>query len=147
MLSKAKTMSAFHLWENCRIRLYSRIGFRGEGTSFINDDKSIRLNQNLIHRIISSKTTQKPASTAWYPVLSRSKQDWYTWTHNTWQSRLIWVRLLKSTWSMCHVGFETWTCSIGIIKQDKADPNQSKLGKRVLHELNIKQNSEQHEVT
>jgi hypothetical protein len=48
---------------------------------------------------------------------------------------------------MCHVGFETCTCNIGIIKRDKADPNQSKLGKRVLHELNIKQNLKQHEVT
>jgi hypothetical protein len=32
-------------------------------------------------------------------------------------------------------------------KQDKAESNQSKLGKRVLHELNIKQNSKQHMVT
>ena len=43
--------------------------------NFVNDDKSIRSKRNLIHRMISSKTTQKPASTAWYPVLSRSTQD------------------------------------------------------------------------
>jgi hypothetical protein len=123
-------MSALHLWENCRIWLYSRIGFREEGTNVINDDRPIRLNRNLIHRMISSKTTQKPASTAWYPVLSRSKQDWYTWTHNTWQSRLIWVRLLESMRSTHHIGFETGTCNVRIIKQDKADSNQSKLGKK-----------------
>jgi hypothetical protein len=32
-------------------------------------------------------------------------------------------------------------------KQDRAESNQSKLGKRVLHELNMKQNPKQHEVT
>jgi hypothetical protein len=46
------------------MRLYSRIGFRGEGTNIAKDDKSIRLKRNLIHWMISSETTQKPASTA-----------------------------------------------------------------------------------
>jgi hypothetical protein len=31
-----------------------------------------------------------------------------------------------------------WTCDVKITKQDKADPNQSKLGKRVLHEFKHK---------
>jgi hypothetical protein len=39
------------------------IGIRGEGTNIAKDDKPIRLNRNLIHQMISSKTTQKPAST------------------------------------------------------------------------------------
>jgi hypothetical protein len=32
-------------------------------------------------------------------------------------------------------------------KQDRTESNQSKLGKRVLHELNMKQNPKQHMVT
>jgi hypothetical protein len=47
-----------------RMRLNSRIGVHEEGTNITKADKSIRLNQNLIHRMTSSKTTQKPASTA-----------------------------------------------------------------------------------
>jgi hypothetical protein len=46
------------------MRLYNRIGVHEEGTNIAKDDKSIRLNRNLIHRMISFKTTQKPASTA-----------------------------------------------------------------------------------
>jgi hypothetical protein len=57
-------MNMFYSWKDSRIQLYSRIGFRGEGTNIAKDDKSIRLNRNLIHQMISSKTTQKPASTA-----------------------------------------------------------------------------------
>jgi hypothetical protein len=53
----------FYSWKHNRIQLYSRIGFRGEGTNIVKDDKPIRLNRNLIHRMISSKTIQKPAST------------------------------------------------------------------------------------
>jgi hypothetical protein len=54
-----------------RIRLNSRFGVHEEGT---NITKRINLSDwfgNLIHRMISSKATQKPASTAWYPTLSR----------------------------------------------------------------------------
>jgi hypothetical protein len=54
----------FHSWQDCRIQLYSRFGFRGEGTNIVKDDKSIRLNRILVHRMTSSKTIQKPASTA-----------------------------------------------------------------------------------
>jgi hypothetical protein len=57
-------MSTLYSWKHNRIQLYSRIGFRGEGTNIIKDDKPIKLNQNLIHQMISSKTTQKPTSTA-----------------------------------------------------------------------------------
>jgi hypothetical protein len=57
-------MSTFYSWERYQIQLYSRIGVRGEGTGIVKDDKPIKLNRNLIHRMISSKTTQKPASTA-----------------------------------------------------------------------------------
>jgi hypothetical protein len=32
-------------------------------------------------------------------------------------------------------------------KQDRTESNQSKLGKRVLHELNMKKNPKQHVVT
>jgi hypothetical protein len=39
---------------------------------------------------------------------------------------------------MCRIEPNMLTCSIRIIKQDKADSNQSKLGKRVLHELKHK---------
>jgi hypothetical protein len=46
------------------MQLYSRIGVRGEGTNIAEDDEPIRLNRNLIHRMISSNKTQKPASTA-----------------------------------------------------------------------------------
>jgi hypothetical protein len=74
-LFKTKLISMFYSWKHNRIQLYSRIGIRGEGTNIAKDDKPIRLNRNLIHRMISSKTTQKPASTAWYPVLSRFTQD------------------------------------------------------------------------
>jgi hypothetical protein len=35
-----------------------------KGTNITKEDKSIRLNRNLIHRMIISKTTQKPTSTA-----------------------------------------------------------------------------------
>jgi hypothetical protein len=49
----------FYSWKHNRIQLYSRIGIRGEGTNIAKDDKPIRLNQNLIHRMISSETTQK----------------------------------------------------------------------------------------
>jgi hypothetical protein len=52
-------MSMFYPWKHNRIQLYSRIGVRGEGTNITKDDKPIRLNQNLIHRMIISKTTQK----------------------------------------------------------------------------------------
>jgi hypothetical protein len=52
-------MSMFYSWKHYRMRLYSRIGFRGEGTNIAKDDKPIRLDRNLIHRMISSKTTQK----------------------------------------------------------------------------------------
>jgi hypothetical protein len=48
----------FYSWKHNWIQLYSRIGFRGEGTNIAKDDKSIRLNRNLIHRMISSKTTK-----------------------------------------------------------------------------------------
>jgi hypothetical protein len=54
----------FYSWKHNRIQMYSRIGFRGEGTNIAKDDKPIRLNRILIHRMISSKTIQKPASTA-----------------------------------------------------------------------------------
>jgi hypothetical protein len=132
----------FHSWYNYRIQLYSRIGFRGEGTSIAKDDKSIRLKQNLIHRMTSSETTQKPASTAWYPVLSRFMQDQQAWTLNTWQSRLIQVRLLKSTWSMHHIGLKIWTRNIRIVRQDKVESNQSKLGNKsvtwIKHEAKFK---------
>jgi hypothetical protein len=57
-------MNPFYSWKHNRIQLYSRIGFRGEGTNIAKDDKPIRLNRNLIHQMISSKTIQKPASTA-----------------------------------------------------------------------------------
>jgi hypothetical protein len=40
---------------------------------------------------------------------------------------------------MHHIGLKTWTYNARIAKQDKAESNQYKLGKRVLHELNIKQ--------
>jgi hypothetical protein len=40
------------------MQLYSRIGIRGEGTNIAKDDKPIRLNRNLIHRMISSEATQ-----------------------------------------------------------------------------------------
>jgi hypothetical protein len=48
---------------------------------------------------------------------------------------------------MHHIKLKIWACIIWIIKQDKAESNQSKLGKRMLHELNMKQNSKQHVVT
>jgi hypothetical protein len=38
---------------------------------------------------------------------------------------------------MHHIELKIWTCIIWIVKQDKAESNQSKLGKRVLHELNM----------
>jgi hypothetical protein len=39
---------------------------------------------------------------------------------------------------MCRIEIKILTCNIRIIKQDKADSNQSKLGKRVLHEFKRK---------
>jgi hypothetical protein len=39
---------------------------------------------------------------------------------------------------MHHIELKTRTYIIWIAKQDKAESNQSKLGKRVLHELNMK---------
>jgi hypothetical protein len=125
-------------WKHNRIQLYSGIGFRGEGTNIAKDDKPIRLNQNLIHRMISSKTTQKLASTAWYSVISRFTQDQQVWTLNTWQIRLIRVRLFGNTWSMCRIELKIWTCNIRITNKDKVDSNQSKLGKGVLHEFKHK---------
>jgi hypothetical protein len=63
-LFKTQLIGTFYTWKHNRIRLYSRIGIRGEGTNIAKDDKPIRLNRNLLHRMTSSKTTQKPASTA-----------------------------------------------------------------------------------
>jgi hypothetical protein len=51
-------MSTFYSWKHNRIQLYSRIGFRGEGTNIAKDDEPIRLNRNLIHRMISSKQSK-----------------------------------------------------------------------------------------
>jgi hypothetical protein len=133
-----KLISTFYSRKHNRIQLYSRIRIREEGTNITKDDKSIRLNRNLIHRMISSKATQKPASTAWYPVLSRFTQDWQAWTRNTWQLRLIRVRLLKNTWSTCRIKPKIQACNVKITEQDKADSNQSKLGKSVLHEFKHK---------
>jgi hypothetical protein len=48
---------------------------------------------------------------------------------------------------MHHIELKIWTRIIWIVKQDKAESNQSKLGKRVLHELYMKQNPKQHVVT
>jgi hypothetical protein len=45
----------FYSWERYRIQLYSQIGVRGEGTGIVKDDKPIKLNRNLIHRMISLK--------------------------------------------------------------------------------------------
>jgi hypothetical protein len=42
---------------------------------------------------------------------------------------------------MHHIELKIWTYIIWIVKQDKAESNQSKLGKRVLHELNMKAKS------
>jgi hypothetical protein len=131
-------MNTFYSLKHSRIQLYSRIGFRGEGTNIAKDDKPIRLNRNLIQRMISSKTTQKPASTALYSVRSRFIQDQQAWTRNTWQLRLIQVRLFGNTWSMCRIELKIWTCNIRITNKDKADSNQFKLGKGVLHEFKHK---------
>jgi hypothetical protein len=47
---------------------------------------------------------------------------------------------------MHHIELKIWAHIIWIKKQE-AESNQSKLGKRVLHELNMKKNSKQHKVT
>jgi hypothetical protein len=39
---------------------------------------------------------------------------------------------------MHYIKLKIWTCNIRITKQDKADSNQSKLGKGVLHEFKHK---------
>jgi hypothetical protein len=39
---------------------------------------------------------------------------------------------------MRHIELKVWIRIIWIVEQNKAESNQSKLGKRVLHELNIK---------
>jgi hypothetical protein len=52
------------------MRLNNRFGVHEEGTNITKWDKSIKLIWNLIHWMTSSKATQKPASAAWYSVLS-----------------------------------------------------------------------------
>jgi hypothetical protein len=119
----------FHSWGDYRIRLYSRIGFRGEGTNIAKDDKSIKLNQILVHRMTSSKTIQKPESTARYLVLSRSMQDQQAWTRNTWhldwsefgyRERMTCLPCQAKDSSVQHVDH----------KQDRTESNQSKLGNK-----------------
>jgi hypothetical protein len=64
----------FHSWKHNRIQLYNRIGVHEEETNITKEDKSIRLNRNLIHRMISSKTTQNlhlPHDTSSFKIYTR----------------------------------------------------------------------------
>jgi hypothetical protein len=80
--------------------------------------------------MISPKTNQKPASTAWYwfcqdlhkidklEPATRNNLDWFGFGYL--EKHVIHVPF----WS------KIWKCDVKITKQGKADPNQSKLGKK-----------------
>jgi hypothetical protein len=131
-------MNTFYSWKHNWIRLNSRIGIHEEGTNITNQDKSIRLDWNLIHRMTSSKTTQKPASTAWYPALSRFIEDLASLNPQHVTTQIDSVSAIRE--HVIHVlfnqGYEL--DSHKDHRKDRADPNQSRLGKEVLHEFKHK---------
>jgi hypothetical protein len=57
-------------------------------------------------------------------------QDWKAWTRNTWQSRLIRIRLLENALSTYQVKPEIWTYNTWITNKIRAESNQSKLGNK-----------------
>jgi hypothetical protein len=64
-----------------------------------------------------------------------------------WQSRLILSSAIKEHVIHAPHGVGDFNTHHMDRKQDRTESNQSKLGKRVLHELNMKQDPKQHVVT
>jgi hypothetical protein len=75
------------------MRLYSRIGVHAEGTNIAKDDKPIRLNRNLIHRIIRSKNNPE---TCIYRMIPGSVKIYTRLTSLNLQHITTWIGLVSA---------------------------------------------------